>query len=106
MLALPQRDERYLDHVRSLPCSVSRCHNTADPHHAKLDWQPVSEGGMSRKGSDFCAVPLCRIHHGEIHSRGVLWFEAQYGLQIDRLIVATLIGYIAVLTGTSRRRTR
>lgn len=95
MLALKQRDERFLTFVRALPCAVRRCHGKADPHHSKLDWTPVSEGGMAKKGSDYCAVPLCRIHHSEIHAKGDPWFEAEYGLIIDRVIVATLISYIA-----------
>ena len=57
---------------------------------------------MSAKGSDYCAVPLCRIHHTELHQRGELWFEETYAVVIDRLIVATLIAYIAEHTGRKR----
>jgi hypothetical protein len=102
MLALPQRDPRYLEYVRSLPCSVSRCRHTADPHHAKKDWFPVSEGGMSLKGSDYCAIPLCRIHHTEIHARGVEWFENRYALIVDRQIVAGLVGFVQQLQRSTR----
>ncbi len=58
---------------------------------------------MSRKGSDYCAIPLCRIHHTEIHAKGVAWFEDTYAVVVDRLIVATLIGFI---TGTGKRSAR
>ena len=77
---LPQRDPRFLEFVRQLPCSVKMCRlsvGRVDPHHAKLDWRPVSEGGAGQKGSDYCAIPLCRIHHGEIEDKGDAWFEAR-----------------------------
>lgn len=98
---LPQRDRVFLEFVRHLACSVKGCRrggvDQVDPHHAKYDWRPVSEGGMSQKGSDYCAIPLCRIHHGEIEAKGDSWFEERYGIEIERVIVATLITFIVAI---------
>ena len=92
---LPQRDTEYLAFVRSTGCQVPPCRRAAEAHHAKLSWPPVSEGGMSRKGSDYCAIGLCHEHHMELHQKGLQAFELQHGIDIPRVIVATLIRYIA-----------
>jgi hypothetical protein len=98
--ALPQRDSRYLEFIRELPCTVRSCHLDSEAHHAKLDWRPASEGGMSQKGSDYCAIALCHAHHMELHQTGPDAFELKYGIEIDRAIASNLIHY---LTRTRRK---
>lgn len=55
------RDREYLAAVRGLPCLLAtEFHNCAGPieaHHAGTDH------GLGAKGSDYCAVPICRTHH-------------------------------------------
>ena len=64
----PYRSRAYLDFVRSKPCMVARCaaKPPSDPHH----W--AGSRGMSQKVDDTRTVPLCRIHHDELHATGRL----------------------------------
>jgi hypothetical protein len=59
------RDKEHLRFVAKQACLVcGRKHS--DPHHLGF-MQPRALG---RKVSDECAVPLCRIHHREVHRVG------------------------------------
>lgn len=93
-LAEPSSDEMLIDHpkrrrnaqhlrfVASQPCLVcSRA--PSDAHHLKFA-QPHA---LSRKVSDEFTVPLCRIHHRQLHQGGneVNWWM---DLDIDPLPVA------------------
>jgi hypothetical protein len=67
-----RRDKAHRQFVASLPCIV--CGRVpSDAHHLRFA-QPRA---MSRKSSDEFTVPLCRVHHREIHRRGseVTWWE-------------------------------
>jgi ERF superfamily len=60
-----RRSKEHLAFVRAQPCLV--CNQGAcDAHHLKFA-QPRSLG---RKVSDEFTVPLCRIHHQELHAHG------------------------------------
>jgi hypothetical protein len=59
------RDKEHRKLVATLPCLV--CGRTpADPHHLRYA-QPRALG---RKVSDEFTVPVCRLHHGELHRVG------------------------------------
>jgi hypothetical protein len=68
------RDKEHRKFVAAQPCLI--CGRTpADPHHLRFA-QPRALG---RKVSDEFTVPVCRLHHGEIHRRGdeaAWWAEA------------------------------
>lgn len=82
-LAIPklQRFEwrKWLQFVKSQPCMC--CGKQADdPHHI------IGYGGkMGSKQHDLFVIPLCRIHHDELH-RNVGKFEQDYGSQLELLI--------------------
>lgn len=101
---LPQRDAAYVESIRAGGCQVPGCrHRCArvEHHHAKLYWLGVSEGGCGKKGSDYCGIGLCHEHHMELqHVLGDDAFELKYGLEINRLIVANLIRFIAATRRT------
>jgi hypothetical protein len=60
-----RRDKDHLKFVAKQPCLV--CGRLpADPHHLRFA-QPRALG---RKTSDEFTVPLCRLHHRELHRRG------------------------------------
>lgn len=60
-----ERDRNHLRFVAYQPCLV--CGRTAcDPHHIKF----AEQRAMGRKVSDRFTVPLCRLHHRELHRRG------------------------------------
>jgi hypothetical protein len=77
-----ERDRNHLRFVASRPCLV--CGRApSDAHHLKF----AEQRAMGRKVSDRFTVPLCRLHHRELHRRGdeCLWWEKQ---GIDPLPIA------------------
>jgi hypothetical protein len=76
------RDREHLKFVAAQPCLV--CGRTpSDPHHIKF----AEQRAMGRKVSDRFTVPICRLHHRELHRRSNerAWWESQ---GIDPLPVA------------------
>jgi hypothetical protein len=60
-----ERDREHLRFVASQPCLV--CGRTpSDAHHVKF----AEQRAMGRKVSDKFTVPVCRLHHRELHRRG------------------------------------
>ena len=69
-----ERDRGHLKFVAGQPCLV--CGRTpSDPHHIRF----ADSWTVGRKVSDRFTVPLCRIHHRELHRRGNerLWWQQQ-----------------------------
>jgi hypothetical protein len=89
VLSLPEpRRVRDRDHVRSVagkPCLVCG-RQPSDPHHLRF----AQSRALSRKVSDEFAVPVCRLHHRELHRCGdeAAWWRRQ---GIDALGVARLL---------------
>ncbi|AVK38752.1 DUF968 domain-containing protein [Morganella morganii] len=70
---------KYLQWVKSQPCCV--CGQQADdPHHIIGH----GTGGTGTKAHDIFTIPLCRIHHDELH-RDVNAWERKYGSQLELL---------------------
>jgi hypothetical protein len=76
------RDKRHLEFVTTQPCLACGRH-PCEAHHLRFA-QPRALG---RRVSDEFTVPLCRIHHDEIHRRGdeVAWWAS---INIDPLPTA------------------
>jgi hypothetical protein len=77
------RDKDHRRFVSMQPCLV--CGRTpADPHHLRFA-QPRA---MSRKVSDEFTVPVCRLHHRELHRHGDerAWWKA---ININPLPIAS-----------------
>jgi ERF superfamily len=82
---VPERDREHLKFVASQPCLV--CGRTpSDAHHIKF----AEQRAMGRKVSDKFTVPVCRLHHRELHRRGNerIWWGNQ---GIDPLPTAALL---------------
>jgi hypothetical protein len=80
-----ERDREHLKFVTSQPCLV--CGRTpSDGHHVKF----AEQRAMGRKVSDKFTVPVCRLHHRELHRRGNerAWWESR---GIDPLVVAATL---------------
>jgi hypothetical protein len=80
-----ERDRHHLRFVASKPCLV--CGRTpSDAHHVKFAQGPA----LGRKVSDRYTVPLCRLHHRDLHKRGNErpWWQNQ---GIDPLAVASML---------------
>jgi hypothetical protein len=80
-----ERDRDHLRFVTSQPCLV--CGRTpSDAHHIKF----AEQQAMGRKVSDRFAVPICRLHHRELHRRGNerAWWQNQ---GVDPLAIAATL---------------
>jgi ERF superfamily len=69
-----ERDRNHLRFVATRPCLV--CGRTpSDAHHLKY----AEQRAMGRKVSDRFTVPICRLHHRELHRYGDerIWWEKQ-----------------------------
>jgi hypothetical protein len=66
------RDKAHLKYVALQPCLICG-RSPADAHHLRFT-QPRA---MGLKVSDEFTVPLCRIHHRDVHNHGdeVAWWE-------------------------------
>jgi hypothetical protein len=76
-----ERDREHLKFVASQPCLV--CGRApSDAHHIKF----TEHRAMGRKVSDRFTVPICRLHHRELHRRGDerAWWESQ-GVEPSRI---------------------
>ena len=56
------RDAKYLKFIRTLPCTICGTTLEVDGHH-------TDTGGIALVGSDYSALPLCRVHHSELHQK-------------------------------------
>ncbi len=72
-------NDKYLQWVKSQPCCV--CGATSDDAHHLIGH---GQGGMGTKAHDLFTIPLCRIHHSELHKDPREW-EREHGSQIDFL---------------------
>ena len=71
---IPERDEKYLDYVRSQPCICCGIQHRSHAHHAKIP-KYVSN---SKKTPDWTAIPLCQQCHLEgAHQKGHEWLMKQ-----------------------------
>jgi hypothetical protein len=80
-----ERDRDHLRFVAAQPCLV--CGRTpSDAHHIKF----AEQRAMGRKVSDRFAVPICRLHHRELHRRGNerVWWQNH---EINPLVVAATL---------------
>ncbi|MTC72317.1 DUF968 domain-containing protein [Providencia sp. wls1914] len=67
---------RYLQWVKSQPCCV--CGATADDAHHIIGH---GQGGIGTKAHDLFTIPLCRVHHSELHKDPKQW-EQENGSQL------------------------
>jgi hypothetical protein len=65
------RDRDHIRHVMKQPCLVCG-RRPSDPHHLRF----AQSRALARKVSDEFTVPLCRVHHRELHrcgNEGLWW---------------------------------
>ncbi len=67
---------KYLQWVKSQPCCV--CGATADDGHHIIGY---GQGGIGTKAHDLFTIPLCRVHHSELHKDPKQW-EQENGSQL------------------------
>lgn len=82
------RNKRYMQFIRELPCVI--CGKAlSDPHHSET-------GGMGTKSSDLTCIPLCRIHHTEVHTIGKYSFQQKHDIDFRDIRILCLEGYIRI----------
>lgn len=58
-------DKKHLKLIRQLPCCI--CGRVGvEVHHIRMG----NNGGIGRKPGDSLCVPLCSMHHRELHNTG------------------------------------
>ena len=67
------RNKEHLKFVRTQPCLVCG-RQPSDPHHLRF----AGPRALGRKVSDEFTVPLCRVHHREVHrtTKELTWWQA------------------------------
>ena len=77
-----ERDRDHLRFVAAQACLVCG-RSPSDPHHIKF----AQQRAMGRKVSDRFTVPICRLHHRQLHRGGNerAWWQSQ---GIDPLAIA------------------
>ena len=69
VLAIPvprrYRNKEHLRYVARQPCLLC-ARKPSDPHHLRF----IQARALGRKASDEFVVPLCRVHHREVHRAG------------------------------------
>ncbi len=64
----------FADYVRDKGCLVCRQRGPSHPHHVKS----VGSGGLAPEN----LVPLCLVHHNQIHYIGIDTFSAQHNIDL------------------------
>jgi DNA recombination protein Rad52 len=79
-----RREPEHLKYVRTQPCLI--CSRTpSDAHHLRF----AQSRGIGLKVSDEFTVPLCRVHHDQLHQSGkeIDWWSAM-DREVDPLAIA------------------
>jgi hypothetical protein len=79
----PVRNPRYLQWIRTLPCSVCRTTRAVEAAH-------TGPHGLGQKSSDWSAIPLCEKHHrtgdNSYHRLGPRKFAKVHQLNILEIV--------------------
>jgi hypothetical protein len=86
LIAKPTRRKRdrecrpHLEFVRSHQCSVKSwaCRGSIEAHHIRT----AANSGTGLKPPDWWTVPLCLIHHRELHATGQGEFNRVHGIDL------------------------
>lgn len=71
-------DGGYAARIRDLPCAVGgvRCTAQVHAHHVRT---------IAAGGAEHDLVPLCAVHHQELHNIGRWTFLKKYGVDLEAL---------------------
>lgn len=77
------RNRKYIDFLKTegwcFPCSLAVLYSKPVPGGCDPAHGPIN--GLSSKGPDADAIPLCRTHHDEQHQIGWRGIEIKYGFR-------------------------
>ena len=83
------RSEKYKKYIRSLPCVICN-YPASEAHHVRID----GNAGTGMKPSDTYCVPLCPLHHAELHQFGKDTFFDRHGINVYKLLFKTVKGFV------------
>lgn len=75
---LPERDENYLNHIRSLPCICCGIQHRSEAHHIR----DTRTAGTAIKSPDWYTIPACHDCHMKV-AHGMGFKESMSWLPID-----------------------
>lgn len=77
-----ERDEKYLDYIRGLPCCICGEDTTVEAMHIRTGALEYGKPhtGMAQKPDDKWALPGCNRHHAEQHTMNEMEFWAKYNI--------------------------
>lgn len=78
----PIRSPAHLQFVRGFLCAAHKSDDCNGPIHAH-HVSHAGEAAMGQKVGDDHAVPLCAVHHDEVHRIGRETFEARHGIDLN-----------------------
>ena len=90
------QNERHLAFVRTLGCATPsyECSGKVEAHHLLKPWD--GGRGMGLKASDKNVIPLCRLHHRELHKLGnehtflqTMGYHEDYGRALSKRLWET-----------------
>ena len=80
--------KKYLDYVRNTPCLI--CGYPSEAHHIRK----ASNSGVGKKPGDCWCVPLCKLHHAEVHQFGFNTFLSNHNMDLYEELFKLTKGYI------------
>lgn len=91
----PVRSQRHQELVRWLGCCVPGCrrHSLIEAHHVR---RAGTSGTGVKPGDEWC-VPLCVVHHNDLHRRGERTCSAEWNTDLE--VVAARIAAASRLLG-------
>jgi hypothetical protein len=75
-----QPNKKYKEWIKTLGCLI--CRRPSEPHH-----QPKKgHGAKGKKTDDLRCLPLCHLHHMELHQQGRETFASKHDLNYEEVI--------------------
>lgn len=78
-------DPDFIEWIKSLKCLVNARHMGQTVHHHV---NKKGHGSMGSKTDDRRCIPLCVLHHNEVHQIGAKTFALKYELDYEIVIEA------------------
>ena len=82
------KSTKYEAYIRSIPCLL--CGYPSECHHVDM-----GKSGMGKKAPSSHCIPLCRLHHAELHHYGQATFFLNHNINVERLIIGYLTEYLS-----------
>lgn len=88
-------EKEYKDFIIGKPCGVPECKANGCGHHVR---GKNLGGGMGLKPSNLTCIPLCNLHHNELHTIGISTFEKKYGIDLTKELIFWLQAFVKYQT--------